>query len=150
MEEFANNSNVKEKTVIKRYREIPGITKKNGEYKILSGTRYPYDKRKLKVKNSEDKRYCLLQAISEYRYISRKELKLEKKQFEDMLNEMLAVKLIKPNNLSNSYGANPYDCTGKGDEIIHMKKQQGREELVKLIAIYTGTVSGTFVDSLNN
>ena len=70
MEKFAKKVGVKEETVKKRYQEIPGITKEGNTFSILSGTRYPCDKRRIKPKDSGDRRYLLLRTISDYRYIS--------------------------------------------------------------------------------
>ena len=115
MEEFAKKVGVKEETVKKRYQEIPGITKEGNTFTILSGTRYPCDKRRIKPKDSGDRRYLLLRTISDYRYISHEHL---------MLEEFLQAGLIKKNGLCNSFGANAYDCTAKGDAVL--KKQKKR------------------------
>ena len=50
--------------------------------------------------------------------ISHKELKVEHPQFVDMLKDLLSAGLIQPNHLSNQYGANAYDCSMKGDELL--------------------------------
>lgn len=140
MEEFAKKVGVKEETVKKRYQEIPGITKEGNTFTVLSGTRYPCDKRRIKPKNSSDRRYLLLRTISDYRYISHEHLMFEEKQFNDMLTEFLRAGLIKKNGLCNSYGANAYDCTAKGDEILMQKK----EEAIKQIVLLTSEALGVF------
>ena len=48
--------------------------------------------------------------------------------------------LIKKNGLCNSYGANAYDCTAKGDEILMQKK----EEAIKQIVLLTSEALGVF------
>lgn len=122
-DEFVNISGVKKSTIIKKYKKIPGIEKYGKEYRVLSGTRYLFsDIHKYKLNNSYKKRYVLLKAISKFRYISHKELLVEQKQFVQMLNELLSAELIKPNNLSNSYGANAYDCTEMGAKLACEKK----------------------------
>lgn len=147
-EEFVNNSNVKEVTIKKNYKRIPGLSKTQKGFTVISGTRYPYNLRNAKLKDSSSKRYVLLKAISNYRYISHKELKLEQKQFEDMLKELLSAGLIQENNLSNSYGANAYDCTPKGEEIISAQEKSAKRELLKAVASITGTFAGSVLSQV--
>ena len=144
IEEFSNNAKVKIATIKRRYKEIPGISKIDGEFVILSGTRYPCRKNN-NLKDSYDRRYYLLKAISEYKYIDHNILRIEHKQFIDMLKDLLSAKLIKRNGLSNYYGANAYDCTSKGEEVLKSKKDISISEISKLII---GTTSD-FVDILS-
>ena len=145
MEEFAKKVGVKEETVKKRYQEIPGITKEGNTFTILSGTRYPCDKRRIKPKDSGDRRYLLLRTISDYRYISHEHLMLEEKQFNDMLEEFLKAGLIKKNGLCNSFGANAYDCTAKGDDLLKKQKKEVIHELTILCAEALGTFTGAMI-----
>ena len=145
MEEFAKKVGVKEETVKKRYLEIPGITKEGNTFTILSGTRYPCDKRRIKLKDSSDRRYLLLRTISDYRYISHEHLMLEEKQFDDMLAEFLQARLIKKNGLCNSFGANAYDCTAKGDDLLKKQKKEVIHELTILCAEALGTFTGAMI-----
>ena len=145
MEEFAKKVGVKEETVKKRYQEIPGITKEGNTFIILSGTRYPCDKRRIKPKDSGDRRYLLLRTISDYRYISHEHLMLEEKQFDDMLAEFLQARLIKKNGLCNSFGANAYDCTAKGDDLLKKQKKEVILELTILCAEALGTFTGAMI-----
>ena len=134
VEEFLEKYNIKESTLKRRYHEIPGITKSNEGYLILSGTRYPCNANAYrKVDNSAKKRYVLLKAISEYKYISHKELKVEHQQFVDMLKDLLSAGLIQPNHLSNQYGANAYDCSMKGDELLNKNPKRAVSELTEII-----------------
>ena len=142
MEEFAKKVGVKEETVKKRYQEIPGITKEGSSFTILSGTRYPCDKRRIKPKDSGDRRYLLLRTISDYRYISHEHLMLEEKQFIDMLEEFQQAGLIKKNGLCNSFGANAYDCTAKGDAVLKKQKKEAIHDLTILCAEALGTFAG--------
>ena len=145
MEEFAKKVGVKEETVKKRYQEIPGITKEGNTFTILSGTRYPCDKRRIKPKNSGDRRYLLLRTIGDYRYISHEHLMLEEKQFDDMLAEFLQAGLIKKNGLCNSFGANAYDCTAKGDAVLKKQKKEAIHDLTILCAEALGTFAGAMI-----
>ena len=142
MEEFAKKSGIKESTIKKRYKDIPGIAKEGSSFTILSGTRYPCDKRRIKPKDSGDRRYLLLRTISDYRYISHEHLMLEEKQFIDMLEEFLQAGLIKKNGLCNSFGANAFDCTVKGDALLKKQKKDVIHYLTLLGAEALGTFAG--------
>lgn len=149
--EFVNHSGRKENTVKKKIGSgngIPGIEKRDNTYFVLSGTRYPCDLHRYKLKNSSERRYVLLKTISEYKYISHLDLRIEYRQFQEMLSDLLAAKLIKPNHLFNNYGANAYDCTYKGDNLIKMKTIEAKEELIKLVAETTGTFVGSVISKI--
>ena len=146
--EFVDYSNVGEATIKRRYRDIPGLTKVGKEFKVLSGTRYPFDKRYLRIKDSAGKHYTLLNAISHYRYISHRELKLEHPQFQRMLGDLLAAGLIRENGLSNEFGANAYDCTPKGDAYIKCEGRKAIADLCDLIAKTAGTFLGSIASQV--
>ncbi len=147
-DDFVHNSNVKESTVKKRYKQIPGIEKTKKGFKVVSGTRYPCDLHRYGLKNSGEKRYALLKAISQYKYVTHKDLKIEPRQFEDMLRDLLSAGLIRPNNLSNTYGANAYDCTTIGDELISRKDKAAKTELINMIASAAGTFTGAVISQI--
>ena len=42
-DEFVRNADVKESTIKCRYKEIHGLIKEGNGFKVLSGTRYPYN-----------------------------------------------------------------------------------------------------------
>lgn len=149
-EEFVNNSGVKEATIKRNYKNIPGITKTENGFRVISGTRYPYNLGNSKLEDSSSKRYILLKAISKYKYISHKELRIEHSQFKDMLKELLSAKLIKKNNLSNTYGANAYDCTILGDELIQKHPKTAKKELINTLASATGTFTGAVLAQIYN
>ena len=148
-DEFVNNCKVSKRTVEKRYKEIPGIYKTGNGFKVLSGTRYPC---KIKnYKNLDDgykKRYVLLKEISRYRYISHKDLRIEQRQFKDMLGELLSAGLIKRNNLCNEFGANAYDCTIKGNKLINKKEKECIKEIMMLISEAVGTFAGVVISEI--
>ena len=103
--------------------------------------------RNCKLEDSADRRYILLKAISQYKYISCTDIRVEQPQFKRMLYELSKAGLIQRNNLSNTYGANAYDCTIKGGELLKMakiNKKKAKEEMFILIA----KVSGTFFSAL--
>ena len=147
-DEFVNNSGFKESTIKRNYKRIPGLQKTKNGYRVVSGTRYPYNLGNTKIEDSASKRYVLLKAISNYKYISHKELRVEHHQFETMLRELLSSGLIQRNNLSNTYGANAYDCTPLGDELISHKDKKAKQELFKTIAETAGTFTGAIVSQI--
>ena len=147
-QEFVSNSGVKESTIKRKYKQIPGIQKTKNGYSVVSGTRYPCDLHRYKLKNSGDKRYVLLKMISEYKYITHKDLRIEQQQFQDMLRDLLSAKLIQQNHLCNNYGANAYDCTVLGDEFIQRTDNATKNDLVKLIASATGTFTGAVISQV--
>ena len=130
-DEFVKRSGVKKKTVMRRYKKIPGITKTDNGFRVISGTRYPYNIGNTKLRDSYSRRITLLKAISKYKYISHRELQLEPPQFEEMLRDFLSAGLIQCNNLSNTYGANAYDCTRLGDEYVKRQNKSSKEEFIK-------------------
>lgn len=144
IEDFLQIAQVKLNTVKKNRNKIPGLSYINGSFDIVKGTRYPIDLHRYKIKNSADRRYLLLLAISQYKYIDHLILGVYQEQFEDLLKELLDGELIKPNHLYNEYGANAYDCTIKGDEIIKLKK----EESVKKITEIVSSCAGHFVGAV--
>lgn len=146
--EFVNITGRAECTIKKRYKKIPGITKTKNGFQIVSGTRYPCDLHRYKFKNSGDRRYALLKAISQYQYVTHEDLRIEHRQFEDMLKELLSAGLIQQNNLFNTYGANAYDCTPAGDKLLQHTDKYAKTELVNLIASTAGTFIGSVISQI--
>ena len=87
IDDFVRISGVKESTIRKNKDKIPGLSYDKGVYNIIDGTRYPCDLHRYKIKDSSDRRYLLLKAISEYKYISHLDLGLYHPQFVEMLRE---------------------------------------------------------------
>ena len=148
IEEFANIAGVKESTIKKRKNSIPGLKYENNEFIILSGTRYPCDLHRYKLKNSADRRYTLLKMISEYKYIFHNELRIYHEQFIELLRELLAAGLIKENHLSNHFGANAYDCTEKGEGLLKDKKNETIKQMMGMIASTTGKFVGSIISEV--
>ena len=142
IEDFLLIAGVKIDTVKRKKDEIPGLTYKNGKFDIVKGTRYPYSKGNNRLKTSADRRYHLLLATSQYKYIDHLILQVYQEQFEEMIEELLEAGLIKPNHLYNEYGANAYDCTPKGDEILKLGKKEAIGYITELIAKGAGHFVG--------
>lgn len=147
-EEFVHNSNVKESTIKKKYQSIPGITKTDNGYTVVSGTRYPCDLHRYKLRDSYDRRYALLKSISQYKYITHWDLRIEHQQFIDLLKDLLSAKLIRKNNLCNSYGANAYDCTTLGEEVLKKNDRAAKKELFDMIASSAGHFTGAVISEI--
>lgn len=122
IEEFAQQCGYKPETIKRNYKEIPGITKEGSNYVIEYGTRYPFSIKVHKIKNSAEKRYAVLKAISEYKYIDSQMLSVPEESFEFIINDLVERKLIAKNGIDNKRGANGYDCTSLGDEIASKDK----------------------------
>ena len=148
-DDFVSNTGFRKSTVERNYKKIPGIEKKNGKYTVLSGTRYWFsDLHRYKIDDSYQKRFVLLKAISKFRYISHKELRIEKPQFDKMLRDLLSAELIEPNNLSNCYGATAYDVTDKGATLMHKSDKIAKIELITAIAEVAGTFTGAIISQV--
>lgn len=148
-DDFVSYTGLRKSTVERNYKKIPGIEKKNDKYTVLSGTRYWFsDLHRYKIDDSYQKRYVLLKAISKFRYISHKELRIEKPQFDKMLRDLLSAGLIEQNNLSNSYGANAYDVTDKGAALMHKSDKTAKVELVNIIAEAAGRFTGAVISQI--
>ena len=148
IEDFASISGVKVNTVKKRWKEIPGIKYENGKFLVQEGTRYPFNMRHCNLKDSDTRRYILLLAISEYKYIDAKKLEVYPKQFHKLLKELYEAGLIEENHLGNNQGANTYDCTAKGDQVLKLKKTEAIEEITKLASEFAGKLIGTVISEL--
>ena len=147
-DEFVHNSGVKRATIIRNYKRIPGLSKTKKGFKVVSGTRYPYNLGNTKLKDSSSRRYTLLKAISKYQYISHKELQIEHEQFKAMLRDLLSAGYIQSNNLSNTYGANAYDCTPLGEELISRTSKGAKSDFINAIAAAAGTFTGAVLSQI--
>lgn len=147
-DEFVNNSGVKKSTIKRNYKHIPGLSKTEEGFIVVSGTRYPYNLRNTKLEDYSSKMYTLLKAISRYKYISHKELRVEHRQFEAMLRDLLSAGLIQSNGLSNTYGANAYDCTVLGGEFMSKTDKDAKNELIERISFAAGTFTGAVLSQI--
>lgn len=145
LERFADRYNVTVKTVKRRYKEIPGVEKLEEGFRVLEGSRYPFPISKYKINKAEEKRYALLKAISRYQHIDADMLKIPEPSFNLMIHGLLDAGLIAENYTGNTYGANAYDCTEKGDEILKKKKSLAIKKIfetagdaVEIVGRFTG------------
>ena len=130
IEEFIKIANVKKETIKKNRNKIPGLTYENGEFDIVKGMRYPGDYHRYKLKNSADRRYLLLKAISEYKYIDHIPLQVYPEQFKELLKELLDAKLIKENHLYNKPALGCRAGTGRRPAVHGRRPADGRRRAV--------------------
>lgn len=147
IEEFLEIAGVKLETVKKHKDEIPGLLYSDGYIRIIEGTRYPCFY-KDKIENFADRRYLLLRAISENKYIDHQKLRVYPAQFKDLLKDLLDADLIRENHMANHYGANAYDSTPKGDELLHLTKRKAIKEIAILVAEFSGHFTGAVLSEV--
>lgn len=148
IDEFVRISQRKISTIRKNHAHIPGLKFHEGKYDILKGTRYPCDLHRYKIKDSADRRYLLLKAISEYEYIDHVKLKIYHEQFIDLIKELLDAGLIRENHLHNHYGANAYDCTALGDALLKKRKYEAIKEITEIVASAAGSFVGNVISEV--
>lgn len=147
IEEFLEIAGVKLETVIRHKDEIPGLLYCDGYFRIIEGTRYPCFY-KNKMETFADRRYLLLRAISENKYIDNRKLKVYPAQFNGMLKDLLDADLIRENHMANHYGANAYDSTPKGDELLRLTKRKAINEIAALVAEFGGRFTGAVLSEV--
>lgn len=150
VEEFLNNANITEKTFLKKYKNIPGVTFEEGKFLILKGTRYPYNMRHNKPNTSLKKKMLLLKAIANYKYISHREIGVEVEQFKDFLTCFLKDGFIKCNYLCNEYGANYYDITNNGEEYLRQSSLKKLRDVALISSESMGVFVGTIISKVYN
>ena len=148
LKQFSELTGKSEQTIKARQNEIPGIECKDGIWRALSGTRFPFKIKSCKIVDDEDRRRVLLSAISSYRYIDAKMLGVYPKTFENYLGDLLQANLIRENGSPNRFGANYYDCTPKGSKIAKMNKNRAREKLATLLSSCAGSFSGAICSEI--
>ena len=87
LEDFHNISNISLNTIKRNVERIPGIEKEKESFRVLRGTRYPANMRRFKSNEFARKRYQLLKAICEDRYVDEVMLRCDELQFEDFIKE---------------------------------------------------------------
>ena len=147
LDDFVPIANVKKNTIIRRYKDIPGIEKTENGYRVLRGTRYPFQSGRFHITNIEDRYYVLLKALDRYKYIDSTMLGIYEESFNQMLSKLLKARLIENNMTGNPFGANSYDITLKGREIIKKKKAEAIRDVMCAISSVAGTFSGSAIAS---
>lgn len=150
LKEFSVISKITEKQILKRRKEIPVIIKQDGEYLVLRGARYPMPINRYKIRNDSQRRFILLKAISQTKYVDSKMLGIYQEEFEKMLGDLLQAKLIYENNLGNTYGANAYSCTQTGADLAEKNSFEKLSKVVNLAAEAGGRFVGQILSCVLN
>ena len=143
LDDFVPIAHVKRETIIKRYKDIPGVEKMQDGFRVLKGTRYPFPSGRFNITNAEDRYYVLLRALDEYRYIDSAMLGIYEESFKQMLSKLLAAGLIENNTTGNPFGANSYDITLRGRETIKKKKAETIKGILHAISNALGSFAGS-------
>lgn len=130
LEEFSNMVDIKETTIKKNYKKIPGIEIIDGEYYVLKGTRYPGKVNMYKIETLIDKEYVMLKLTSQFKYIDHKMLKIYQNDFNNMTNSLVEKGYLIKNDSLNKYGLNEYYCPVEVRDIFKTKK---REQAIELL-----------------
>lgn len=132
--ELSRLAGVKEETVIRRLSDIRGWKKVDGDIIFLKGTRYPYEKNRVKLKDTLDKYYAILKATNRNRYIDHNYLNVTEDVFSLMTEELVKMGYLQKNNSNNPYGANSYEMTFLSSKIIKKSKLAIIREMREVIS----------------
>ncbi len=89
-DDFKNKyPSISEKTIKKNITKIPGADVTDKGVRFLIGSRYPYNIGNTRLCDSAKRRYILLKAISQYKYIDHRMLKSECEDFKCLLKQIL-------------------------------------------------------------
>ncbi|MCD7881227.1 MAG: carotenoid oxygenase family protein [Clostridiales bacterium] len=135
IKELSEKCNISEQQIQKRWKDIPGITKEKGELHIPTGTRYPFDAHRYRFTNIRKRRDALLKATYKNRFVDCEMLKMEKPEFDSMVDELVHEGYLRENGTDNQYGVNKYDTTITYDGMLtagNQKKFSNALSTVKL------------------
>ena len=131
---FARENNVKQLTVLRRIKDIPGaFVVEKREFQFLKGTRYPY--KRLKRVIVANAAYMVLDALNHSKYIDYTYVGRSKNDFDLLLSELARLKYISRNESENHFGANRYSITVQGAQALDDYKYKRKLELINV----TGT-----------
>ena len=145
IQDLAKNSGVKEKTIITRLGELPGVTKDGDEFVIPDGSRWFFDLHRYKLGDRQKRMDALLAATSRFRYVDAKMLNMPQNSFDTMLNELTDAGLLQPNGSDNPYGANRYDTTMKYDQIKDKESKERIRSITEIVSSVVGKIVGEAV-----
>lgn len=143
VEELSNICNVKCETIQRNISSIPGYRYEDGS--IPNGSRWKYNIRNSKLRNTNDRRYHLLKATDEYKFIDHNMLRMSRDSFNTMIDELVQYGLLTENGTDNYFGANRYDTTMEYSRI----KSDRKKSMIQNIAMFIGTAAGSYTSAVN-
>lgn len=150
LEKFCRNNDISVRTVVKNKDKIPGLLLTDDECRISEGTRYPYNVGRNSLKTIDDKRYVLLKATYNCKYIDHSMLKTDINEFNNIIEELVSAGLLERNGLANRYGANAYRCTLRCKEFLGFRKRKAIKFIINTMAEAIGTAAGACFNQINN
>lgn len=146
IEEFAKRYKLKINTVKKNFHLIKGAYIKENEYIIFDSCRYPYFKKHLNIKTRDDKKYVILRATYEYKYVDRFTVGMSQSSFKTMVNELKEKGYLIENGSGDTNGLNAYDVSDEVGQIIYEKKHKKHiiDSLFIRAGMFTGACSATY------
>ncbi len=145
IETFASRYKIKVETVKKNINQIVGAKKDGKDYIIPDSARYPYRIGNTSIKTRDDKRYVLLKATSENKFVDEKLIGLSKASFNTLIQELLNQNLLIENGSEDKNGANAYDTSSLADSLLRNGKRRAMVEIGKAVAEIGGKFAAQFV-----
>ncbi len=145
--EFSQISGVSVATIKLNYKSIPGIVKENKDFKVLYGSRYPYNIGSAKVNDEISRKCIILKAINKRRYLSCEKLHCYQEEMDVLLEELFECGLIQSNNIYEQTGINSYICTEKGARMADLKMKELKIEMAKLLGAFIGAAANAYFNS---
>lgn len=136
IEDLAKHARVKPDTIKRRLDEILGWTKSDDEIRFIKGTRYPYEKNKVSLKDAYDRYYAVLKATSRNRFIDHHYLNISQESFDVLINELVRINYLIENNTHNPYGANAYDLSFEAANVVKKAKYLVLKEIASLLSMF--------------
>ena len=148
IEEFANRYRLSVNTVKKNFEMIKGAYISNGEYIIPDSCRYPFFPKNMNLKTRNDKKYAIIKATHEYKYIDNTIVGISKNSFLLIVKELLESGLITSNGSGDINGLNGYDTTDHTDEVI--RNNSRKNKVINDLFINAGCFVGSAGASYKN
>lgn len=133
--ELSEKCNISEQQIQKRWKDIPGIAKENGELHIPIGTRYPFDAHRYRFTNIRKRRDALLKATYKNRFVDHKMLKMEKPEFDSMVAELVHEGYLRENGTDNQHGVNKYDTTIVYDRMLAADNRKRFSDTLSMVEL---------------
>ncbi len=145
---FAKRYGLKSNTVKKNIDKVVGAYYKDGVYYIPDSCRYPYNLKNIKFKSRNDRKYVILRATSENKFVDNNTVGVSKKSFDLMIGELIRDQLLQYNGTNDKNGANSYDVTDYADRVI--KEKNNKSSIINELFIGVGCAVGAAYATYEN